>query len=144
MHPVSIQTSLHIRIYSVNLTSSTTLAPPGVKIVLHIKSHAKTSWDLNGAVGYYVGPALQYYRCITCYFPKTKNERVCDTIHFIPHVISIPQVSVSDHLRQATTDIVELLKKTPSTTYPALAAGDHVRNALHELATLLGRVTPID
>ena len=122
---------------------ATPLAPPGNKLVAHVKPSVRNSWDLNGVVGYYTGPAMQHYRCVTCYFPKTRSERICDTVRFIPHVIPIPQTSVSDHLRQASSDIIHLLNKPPSTTYPALEAGDPIRNALRELSTLLGHADNI-
>ena len=122
---------------------STPLAPPGIRVVAHLKPQQRGSWELNGANGFYVGPALSHYRCIRCYFPKSKSERVCDTVQFIPNVIPIPQTNIDDYLRQAAGDIVSILNKPPSTTYPSLQAGDPVRNALHELAIQLNRAQPL-
>ena len=122
---------------------STPLAPPGTKVIAHVKPSNRNSWDLNGTAGYYVGPALQHYRCVTCYFPRTRSERVCDTVRFIPNIIPLPQTNIDSYLRQAASDIVSILTKPPSTTYPSLSAGDPVRNALLELATQLGRAEPI-
>ena len=64
---------------------ATPLAPPGTKLIAHIKPNQRGSWDLHGVQGYYTGPALNHYRCITCYFPKTRQERICDTVKFIEH-----------------------------------------------------------
>ena len=122
---------------------STPLAPPGTKVIAHVKPSNRNSWDLNGTAGYYIGPALQHYRCVTCYFPRTRSERVCDTVRFIPNIIPLPQTNIDSYLRQAASDIVSILTKPPSTTYPSLSAGDPVRNALLELATQLGRAEPI-
>ena len=122
---------------------STPLAPPGTKIVAHIKPQNRNSWDLNGAVGFYIGPALAHYRCITGYFPKTKSERVCDTVQYISNTIAIPKTNIDDYLRQSATDIIDILTKPPSSTYPSLSAGDPIRNGLLELATLLKRADPI-
>lgn len=130
--------SAHTQLFGEFVFRATPLAPHGTKIVAYVKPAVRKSWDLNEAMGYYIGPAMQHYRCVTCYFSKTKSERICDTVKYIPHVIPIPQTSVADHLRQAVSDIVELLNNPPSTTYPALTASDPVRNALRELYTLLG------
>ena len=64
--------------------SATPLAPPGTKIVAHIKPGKRASWELNGEVGWYVGPSMQHYRCVECYFPRTKQVRTCDTVSFSP------------------------------------------------------------
>ena len=90
-----------------------------------------------------MGPALNHYRCVTCYFPCTRTTRVCKTVTFIPHEIPIPQVTLTDHLKQAATDIVTLLTNPPSSTTPSLRAGDPVQNALLDIAEQLKRVEPI-
>ena len=64
--------------------SATPLAPPGTKIVTHVKSNNRGTWELNGEVGWYVGPSMQHYRCVKCYFPRTKEVRDCDTVTFFP------------------------------------------------------------
>ena len=55
---------------------ATPVAPPGTKIVAHIKSGQKLTWELNGEVVWYVGPSTQHYRCVRYYFPRTKNTRL--------------------------------------------------------------------
>ena len=122
---------------------ATPLAPTGTKVVAHVKPDARGSWELNGEPGWYVGPALQHYRCVTCYFPKSRSQRVCDTVTFIPTVLPFLQVTITDHLKQAATDIVTILTSPPSTTVPSLKAGDPTQNALLELATQLQQIEPI-
>ena len=123
--------------------NATPLAPPGTKIIAHKDKNVRGSWDLNGEQGWYVGPALDHYRCITAYFPRSRRTRICDTVTFIPHSVPFPKVTLTDHLKQAATDIVTLLTQPPSTTVPTLQAGDPTRNALLELATQLKRVDKI-
>ena len=91
----------------------TPLAPPGIKVVAHNKPSTRSSWELNGDIGYYLGPATQHYRCFRIYFPKTKSIRITDTVTFIPHSIPIPELRLEDHLRQAADDIVTLLSNPP-------------------------------
>lgn len=121
----------------------TPLAPPGTKVVAHNNPTVRDSWELNGEIGWYVGPAMHHYRCITCYFPKSRSTRTCDIVKIFPTVVPFPSVTITDHLKQAATDIVTILLAPPSTTVPSLAAGDQTRNAILDLATQLQRIEPI-
>ena len=86
----------------------TPIAPPGTKVVYHNKPSNRPSWGFHGEQGWYIGPALDHYRNIMVYFPKTRAERPTDTVTFLPHFISIPSISMQDHLLQAVDDIVSL------------------------------------
>ena len=90
-----------------------------------------------------MGPALNHYRCATCYFPKTRSTRVCDTVIFLPTTIKFHEVRLVDHLQQAASDIVTILIHPPSTIVPSLHAGDPVRNSLLDIATTLKKVDSI-
>ena len=48
----------------------TPLAPPDTKIVFHNKHSQRASCEFHGQEGWYVGPAMDYYRNITGYFQK--------------------------------------------------------------------------
>jgi hypothetical protein len=123
--------------------SATPLAPPGTKIVAHIKSDQRRTWELNGETGWYVGPSLNHYRCVQCYFPRTRTVRDCDTVTFFPSNIPFPDIRLDDFLRQAASDIITILTQPQSPTTPTLQAGDPVRNALLTLATQLKRIDNI-
>lgn len=41
----------------------TPLAPPGTKVVAHVKATNRTTWATHGLRGWYVGPAPEHYRC---------------------------------------------------------------------------------
>ena len=123
--------------------AATPLAPPGTKIVAHMKPDQRGTWELNGDVGWYVGPSMNHYRCVKCYFPRTRSVRDCDTVTFFPTVVPFPEVKLRDYLKQAATDIVTLLARPPSSTVPILTEGDPVRNALLTLATQLNRIENI-
>ena len=74
------------------------LAPPGTKVVAHLNPTKRASWDLNGEVGWYVGPSIDHYRCVKCYFPRTQKTRNCDTVDFFPHGHPFPKVKLRDFL----------------------------------------------
>ena len=46
------------------------LVPPGTKFLIHSKPNERASCKYHGKEGYYVGPAKQHYRCITCWMNK--------------------------------------------------------------------------
>lgn len=49
------------------------IAPPGTKIVAHVKPSVCGTWDLNGEQGWYVGPSPDHYRNVNCYFPTKQT-----------------------------------------------------------------------
>ena len=86
---------------------------------------------------------MQHYRCVKCYFPRSRAVRDCDTVTFFPKVVPFPEVSLTDFLKQSATDIITILTQPPAPNIPSLQAGDPIRNALLTLATQLQRVKPI-
>ena len=85
------------------------LAPPSTKIIIHSKLGQRASWDYHGLEGFYVAPVPDHYRCLTCYFPKTKSEVIADTVKFIPRYIPIPETSLDDHVKKTADDLIHLL-----------------------------------
>ena len=97
------------------------------------------SWAPNREEAWYIGPSMEHYRCVNCYFPNTKTTRDVDTVTFFPTTVPFPKVNLEAFLRQAASDIVSLLQNPPSTTTPSLPAGDDIQNALLQLATIIHR-----
>ena len=62
----------------------TPLAPPGTKVVLHEKPSQRGTWAPHGLDGWYVGPAMDHYRCYQVYVPTTRALRIVDTIEYFP------------------------------------------------------------
>ena len=80
------------------------LAPPGTKIIMHSKPDHRERWDYHGLDGFYVAPAPDHYRCLTCYLPKTRSEVIADTVKFIRRYIPIPETSLDDHVKKTAND----------------------------------------
>ena len=122
--------------------NATPLAPPGTKILLHLKSKVRGSWSYHGEEGWYIGPSLEHYRCVKCFIPKTSRERDADTVEFFPHSIEIPSFTTEALLQQTAIDMVALLN-SPDTVAPSLQYGDKTQNALLQIATLLNRTAEV-
>ena len=73
--------------------------------------------------------------------PETEAVRNADTVKFFPSTIPLPQTSTEDYLKQASSDILSLLKNRP-TSLPYLQAGSTTKNAIEKMAHLLNRAEP--
>jgi hypothetical protein len=60
------------------------MAPPGTRIIAHETPNRRRTWAPHGQYGWYIGPALEHYRCYTVYITKTKGERVVEIVDFFP------------------------------------------------------------
>ena len=57
------------------------MAPPGTKVVIHDKPSTQSPWGYHGTLGYYVAPATEHYRCMTCFIPLTRSECIMPTLY---------------------------------------------------------------
>ena len=118
--------------------NKTPLAPPGTKVAIHLKPQQRPSWGYHAEMGFYIGPALEHYRCFKCYVPTTGSVRITDTVKFFPHDEPFPQITTKDQFLQALHDILFFLKNKKQ-DLPFLAFGDPTKNAIETLTTLLHR-----
>ena len=82
---------------------------------------------------------MEHYRCITGWFPKSKRSRICETVTFFPHSIPFPKITLDEHLKQATSTIIDILTKqtSDSSNTPLLDIEDKTNNGLLKLAKIL-------
>jgi predicted Abi (CAAX) family protease len=62
------------------------MAPPGTIIIAHETPSRRRTWAPHGQDGWYIGPALEHYRCYTVYINKTRGERVVETVDFFRQI----------------------------------------------------------
>ena len=132
--------SAHAAIFGSFNFQATPMAPPGTRVIIHLKPAQRASFGAHGLDGWYIGPALDHYRCYTCFVPSTNAERHPDTVEFFPVVNPIPSISTDSYLRQAADDILYILKH-PQKTIPSLTYGNEISNAYIHLAQILKRAT---
>ena len=123
--------------------SRTPMAPPGTKVVVHDKANKRGSWAYHGTLGFYVGPAMEHYRCMTCYMPKSRMERVADTIQFLPTKIPFPTLSLNEQLMYTLDKVASILasndfqvnnRATLSFDSKTVAALEFLTTILHRMA----------
>ena len=135
--------SAHEAIYGSFDFNRTPMAPPGTKVVIHDKSTKRASWAYHGQMGFYIGPALEHYRCMHCYIPTTKQERIADTIQFFPQKIAFPTLTLNEHLMYALDKIVTILQtKNLTKSTNKLLIDDKTLQALEFITSLLQKMSP--
>lgn len=118
----------------------TPLAPPGTRVLIHNKPDERNSWSTHGEEGWYIGPAIEHYRCHKVYITKTRGERTGDTVTFFPTRVQMPKLSSADTIVKAATNLIEALHNLkPTSVFKQI--GDKRLEALKQLADIFPEAT---
>jgi len=117
----------------------TPLAPPGIRVLVHIKPADRTTWSPHGADGWYVGPALESYRCYSVWLWETRATRICDTLTWFPTKTTMPLASSNDLILAGIQDILHALQH-PSAGSPLAPLTDSHHAALMQLTSILSTI----
>ena len=85
----------------------------GCDIIAHRKIETRNSWDFCGAAGWYVGVALQHYRCHTIVAKTTHAEQISDTVEFIHHHLTQPEVTPMNRIVHGMNKLTCALQDAP-------------------------------
>ena len=99
--------------------NKTPIAPAGTRVVIHVKPDIRASWNTHGDEGFYIGPALDHYRCYRCWVISTAAIRVTDTVAWHPEKLQMPGDSPMDAFSASINDLAESLRRLADN--PALA-----------------------
>jgi hypothetical protein len=116
------------------------MAPPRTRIIAHETPNRRRTWDPHGQDGWYLGPALEHYRCYTIYITKTQGDRIVETVDFFPEKITLPVPSPQDLATQAAADLTRALFH-PQPAGPLCQVGDAQTIALKRLAAIFEGAT---
>jgi len=83
------------------------LAPLGTRVVIAVSPEVRGSWESHGKDGYYVGPALDHYRCHRIWVRESRRVRISDSVSWHPVGIS---PSANPPSTQAILDSISDLK----------------------------------
>ena len=81
--------------------AATPLGPLGSRVMIHNTVNTRKSWDQRGREGFYIGPALQYYRCLTVFNSKTKHVSIYNTVEFLHTYLQQPTLTPEDRIVHA-------------------------------------------
>ena len=107
LHP---KISAYAHIYEAFDFNRTPLAPPGCVALAYDSPNKRATWKTKGTDGFYIGPAMEHYRCHKIYTPKTRAERVAKTVEFFPHNCATPYSSPVDDATRTADSLVDALK----------------------------------
>ncbi len=79
--------------------NKTPLAPVGCRVLIHAKPVTRRSWDYRAKQGFYIGPALDHYRCYKLVKLETKQKVISDTVKFRHAYLQIPVVLADDKMQ---------------------------------------------
>jgi hypothetical protein len=119
----------------------TPLAPSGTLVIAHKKPDQRASWDPHGLDGYYLGPALDHYRCYPVHITKTKGTRIVDTVEFFPATLFMPRTSSKDLASIAAMEISHALQH-PAPAAPFSQIGTAQLQTLRQLSYIFSAALP--
>ena len=114
----------------------TPIGPPGTRVLVHDKPDQRSTWSPHGLEAWYIGPALEYYRCFRCWVWDTRKERVCDTLRWHPARVRLPASSSTDTIILCLKDIAAALRH-PAPRSPLAPLTDAQNKALRDIVTIL-------
>ena len=119
------------------------MTPPGTKMITHRKQIQHASWDFHGDDGFYIGPAVEHYRCVQCLVTSTRRVRISDIVQFFPHATPFLQVSLNSRLLTALDEIISTLH-SPNFHHlnPSLKFDNTTKLAIQIIANMLHRMIP--
>eukprot|EP00957_Ditylum_brightwellii_P052556 3985313-Ditylum_brightwellii.AAC.1 len=67
--------------------NATPMAPLGIGVSVHMKPDRQSSWGYHALQVWYVGPAMQHYRCYKEIMKSSEAKCITDTIEFHHHKV---------------------------------------------------------
>ena len=101
--------SAYAQLHGIHDYNAHPVAPPGIQVLIHEKSNVRKTWSLHGVEGWYLGPAMEHYRCYRVIASKTGGERITDTVQFFPHDIPMPGTSAADRAAEAAIELTDAI-----------------------------------
>ena len=111
------------------------MVPPGTKIIIHENPQQIKSWANHGVDGWYLGPAMQHYRCWRTYVIHTQAELIADAVELFPQHTKLLHEPSNERETVAAQQLVHELKH-PQSQAPFSPKGDQQLQALTKLAKI--------
>jgi hypothetical protein len=131
------------QLFSVFDYNATPLGPPGTRVLAHDKPSGQNSWAPHGQDAWYIGPALDHYRCYNVWMWDTRREREPDTLTWFPQQFTMPTPSALDIIAAGIQDIATALNR-PGPNSPLNPLTTQQAAALRDIVTIFNGVLPVD
>ena len=112
------------------------LAPPGIHVLVHEKPDMRKSWAPHANDAWYLGPAMEHYRCFRVYMRETQSERITDTLTWFPKHVPLPTATSTELIVAGLQDVVEELQN-PTVPNAIINVDNNKRNTLKKISNML-------
>ena len=112
------------------------LAPPGIHVLVHEKPDNRKSWAPHANDAWYIGPALEHYRCFRVYMRETQSERITDTLTWFPKHVPLPTATSTELIVAGLQDVVDELQN-PTIPNAIINMDNNKRNTLTRISGML-------
>ena len=92
------------------------IAPCGTLVLIWESPDTRESWGPHGVKGFYLGPALDHYRCWRTWTIATRRERISDTLAWFPEHFVMPGASTLDQISALIADLNTTLQSVSTNT----------------------------
>lgn len=128
------------------------IAPFGTMVVVHDKPASRGSWDVHGETGFYLGPALQHFKCWRTWIVSTNSQRISDTLAWFPAPLKLPGSHPYAMITAALQDLTSAIKifavhdkLTPSQSQHIISTTGTAVKSLNEVIHMFTSVvSPLD
>ncbi len=96
--------------------NKTPLAPVGHRVLTHAKPPTQRSWDYRAKQGFYVGPAMDHYRCYKLVKSEMKQKVVYNMVEFRHAYLQILAVLADDKIINRLQVMAGMLQNAPPPT----------------------------
>ena len=124
------------------------MAPPGTAVTVHEKPAQRQSWSKHGVPGFYVGPAMQYYRCYSVWVTHTGTTRTTDTVAWHPHAYRWEEYSPLEMVSSIADALGTALQHLADNDTHTAAERQPIQHIAHDIQTnfeaLKAAFTPLE
>eukprot|EP00957_Ditylum_brightwellii_P132800 10126056-Ditylum_brightwellii.AAC.1 len=110
--------SAQVAIHGCYIFEATPMVSPGTKCFIHIKPHKCASWGFHAEDAWYVGPALNHYRCCMVVMKQSTVQQMTNTIKFRHHNVQLPTITPVEQIEKAIKELTNAINAN-STEGPA-------------------------
>jgi hypothetical protein len=90
--------------------NATPMAPLGTEVLVHMKPNRRSTWGYHASKPWYLSLLPNHYRCIQVLMADTGGEHITDTFRFCHHAISVPSITATDRILDATTRLTAAIE----------------------------------
>ena len=127
--------SAHAQLFGAYDFTKNPIAPPGTRVIFHVKPNKREPWAPHGTPGWYLGPTMEHYRSWKVFNPATRAEIFSDTLAWFPQQVTMPTASSSERVNALINDLIYALHNpSPASALSPLTHNQHA--ALLDLADI--------